>query len=275
MSIINTNLLTKNNNYGILSYMINKIKNILLGVGLNEKEADVLEYLFKSESSKVSNIAINCHLNRTTTYVILKSLIKKGLVSSSMKFGVTEFQAIEPNLLLSYIERQKELLDQKKTEIENILPELNNVRENLDVLPKVSFYQGDEGVKQAYEDTLDNNKSKKIYVFSGPDVVFKEMGKDYVDYYVNKRTRLGIQSFQIAPDTTWGKFIKENDEKYIRITKLIPAQFSFDTEMVIYDNKLGIFSFTKNKLMAVIIEDDSIVNTMLALFGYIDQTIKN
>lgn len=266
--------MTKNNNYVIFVYMINKIKDILLNIGLTDKESEVLEFLFKCQSSKVSYIATGCHLNRTTTYVVLKSLIKKGLVSSSLKYGITEFQAIEPNLLPSYVDRQKELLDQKKKDIENVLPQLNSIRENIGVLPKVSFFEGSEGVKQAYEDTLDNNKNKKIYVFSGPDIVFKEMGQEYVDYYVNKRTRLNIKSFQIAPDTTWGKFIKENDEKYIRITKLIPAQFAFDTEMVIYDNKLGIFSFTKNKLMAVIIEDDSIVNTMLALFGYIDQTIK-
>lgn len=254
--------------------MMNKIYKVLLNIGLNEKEAGVLTFLFQCETSKVSNIARSCHFNRTTTYVVLKSLIKTGLVSSITKYGITEFQAIEPNLLLSYIDRQKELLEQKKLEIENVLPQLNNVRNNLDVLPKVYFYEGVEGVKQAYEDTLDNNKSKIIYVFSGPDIVFKEMGLDYVNYYVGKRTRLGIKSFQIAPDTSWGKYIKENDKNYLRLTKLIPEQFSFDTEMVIYDNKLGIFTFTKNKLMAVIIEDESIVNTMLALYKYIDQTIK-
>ena len=254
--------------------MINKIKNVLLDIGLSEKEAEVLNGLFQCESSKVKELAQATHLNRSTTYVVLKSLMKKGLVTSVMKYGITEFQAIDPKLLPSYINRQKELLEQKKEEIENILPQLNNYRDNLDIIPKVNFYEGVEGVKQAYEDTLDNNKSKKIYVFSGPDVVFKEMGEEYVKYYVNKRTRLKIKSFQIAPNTEWGKFIKKNDEKYIRLTKLIPVEFAFDTEMVIYDNKLGIFSFTKNKLMAVIIENNAIVNTMLTLFRYIDQTIE-
>lgn len=267
--------MTNNNNSVILiSNMINNLHKILLNIGLNEKEAEVLGYLFQCESSKVSDIARSCHLNRTTTYVVLKLLVKNGLVSSITQYGITEFQAIEPNLLLSYIDRQKASLEQKKKEIENVLPQLNKVRDNLDAIPKVSFYEGVEGVKQAYEDTLDNNKSKIIYVFSGPDIVFKEMGMNYVNYYVEKRTRLGIKSFQVAPDTAWGKYIKENDKNYLRLTKLIPAQFSFDTEMVIYDNKLGIFTFTKNKLMAVIIEDESIVNTMLALYKYIEQTIK-
>lgn len=254
--------------------MLNKIKNVLLNIGLNKKEADILDYLFKCESARVSSIAKQCHLNRTTVYVVLKGLVQEGLVSSFVKYGITEFQAIEPELLISYIDRQKEILENKKTKIKEILPQLSYVRKSLDAIPRVSFFEGVEGVKQAYEDTLDNNKSKVIYVFSGPDVVFKEMGMDYINYYVKKRTRLGIKSYQIAPDTSWGKYIKENDKNHIRITKLIPEQFSFDTEMVMYDNKLGIFTFTKNKLMAVIIEDESIVNTMLALYRYVDQAIK-
>ncbi len=253
--------------------MLNKIKKILQDIGLNEKESDILNTLFKYESLKVKDIADKTHINRTTSYVVLKSLMKKGLVTSVQKYGVTEFQSIDPNLLPSYIDRQKEILDQKKEALEDILPQLNQVKTNVDIAPKVSFFEGVEGVKQAYEDTLDNNKGKVVYVFSGPDIVFKEFGKEYVNYYVKKRTQLGIKSFQIAPDTPWGKFIKENDATSIRLTKLIPAEFSFDTEMVIYDNKLGIFSFTQNKLMAVIIEDDAIVNTLRVLFKYIEYTL--
>lgn len=267
--------MTKINNYGILYLnMLSKTKKVLLDIGLHEKEADVLAALFQCESAKVSDLVKNTSLNRTTIYVILKSLIKRGLVTSFVKYGISEFQAVDPNLLPNYIERQKSILDQKKIEIENILPQLNIVRDNLDVVPRISFFEGAEGVKQAYEDTLDNNKNKIIYVFSGPDIVFKEMGEDYINYYVNKRARLGIKSFQIAPDTSWGKYIKKNDEKFLRLTKLIPSQFAFNTEMVIYDGKLGIFTFTKNKLMAVIIEDNSIADTMTALFKYIDGTIQ-
>lgn len=253
---------------------MNKIKAMLFSLGLPEKEVAAMEVLLQFNCLKVKDLAVKAHLNRSTAYVVLKSLQKKGLVSSLQKYGLTQFRTIEPKLLPSYLERQKEVLEITKKKVTELLPELNSMQDNLEAAPKVNFFEGAEGVKQAYEDTLDNNKGKIIYVFSGPDIVFKEMGKDYVDYYVNKRTRLGIKSLQIAPDTSWGKFIKENDSKCIRFTKLIPAQFAFDTEMVIYDDKLGIFTFTKNKLMAVIIEDESIVNSMLALFRYIDQSIR-
>ncbi len=254
--------------------MFNKVATILQEIGLGDKEVTLLTTLFQYQNIKASDLARHARLNRSTTYAVLKNLVKRGLVTTVEEYGVAAYNPIDPSLLPSYIDRQRDLLGAKKAEIEKILPELERVRENADVLPRVTFFAGAEGVKQAYEDTLDNNKGKVIYVFSGPDSVFKEFGEEYVNYYVQKRTRLGIKSFQVAPATEWGKFIKENDSKYIRVTKLIPAEYAFDTEMVIYDNKLGIFSFSKNKLMAVIIEDAAIANTVLALFRYIDSNKK-
>lgn len=253
--------------------MIKDLQKTLLGIGLSEKEANVLSVLLENKSLKAAEIARRSHLNRATTYVIIKSLLQKGLVTSSRKYNVAEFQAIDPALLVSYIDREKQALEEQKRAVRHLLPDLERLRANLDVLPKVAFFEGREGVKQAYEDTLDNNRGKVIYVFSGPDIVFQEMGEDYVAYYVNKRTRLGIRSFQIAPMTPAGEKILAGDKDVLRVTKLIPKAFAFDTEMVMYDNKLGIFSFAKDKLMAVIIEDQLIVNTLLALFRYIDQTL--
>ena len=255
--------------------MLGKLRKALQSMNLTEKESTILDILFRYDSLKVSAIAQHTHLNRTTAYVILKSLLRKGLVTSSFKNNVSEFQAVQPKMLLNYIEREKDLLERQKEEIKKILPQLNSIRANLDAVPKVTFYEGKEGVKQAYEDTLDNNIGKQIFVFSGPDIVFQEMGEAYVDYYVSKRKRLGIRSFQIAPNTPKGKTIQAMDKEVLRQTKLIPAEFSFDTEMVMYDDKVGIFSFTKDKLMAVIIEDQAIANTLLALYRYINMRVED
>jgi len=253
--------------------MISELKKIFLDIGLNEKEAKILELLFYYKHLKALEIATKTKINRTTAYAILKNLQKKGLVTTVSIYGINEFQAINLNLFSSYIKRQKETLNKSLKKIEELAPKLDTIRSSIDSLPKVSFFQGIEGVKQAYEDTLDNNKSKKIYVFSGPDIVFKEMGSDYVDYYVKKRTKLNIKSYQIAPNTDWGQYINKEDKKYLRITKLIPAEFAFDTEMVLYDEKISIFSFSKDKLIAVIIDDKAIFNTLLSLFKYIESTI--
>ncbi len=254
--------------------MIQSLQPLLKNLGLSEKEAIIFETLLYFDHLKAVDIAEKTNIQRTTVYAVLKSLVKQGLVSTVSIYGVTEFQALDPKLLPSVIERKKQALDARLAEVQSILPQLSHIRADMDAMPRVSFFHGAEGVKQAYEDTLVQNKGKEIQVFSGPDVVFKELGEAYVEYYVKKRKRLRITSTQIAPRTPWGKYIQGRDKGVLRQTLLIPESFAFDTEMVMYDNKLGIFSFREGKLMAVLIEDETIANTMRSLFRYIATTVK-
>lgn len=254
--------------------MIHSIKKVLSNLDLSPKELDILVVLLQNSSMFASQIASISKLNRTTTYGILKNLIAKGLVSSVKKDKVIKYQSITPDLIPGYIERKQESLKETQSQIKELLPQLKLIKNRSLTLPKIQFFEGEDGVKQAYEDTLENNNGKILYDFTGTDAVFKKMGKEWVQYYVKKRTRLGIRCFDIAPDSEWSRISKKDDEKFDRITKLIPSSFSFNTEIDIYDNKVAIFSFSNENPIAVIIEDENIAHTMKTLYKYFDNSIK-
>ncbi len=249
------------------------LKEILASVGLSDKEALVQTVLLQEGSLRVRQIVALTNLNRTTIYGILKKLIKEGLVSSSNKGGITEYQSIEPGLFLSYFERKKNELSETQKEYEKILPHIKNIKKHKDLYPKIRFFEGVEGIKQAYEDTLENNKEKQILDISGTDAVYKVMGKKWVDYYINRRAKLNIQCKVIAPHTGWSRFSKENDCKYLRETKLLPVGYLYENEINIYDNKVATFSFTSDPPVALIIEDKTLSDMLRNLFRYIDSTI--
>lgn len=248
------------------------IKTSLLNIGLSQNEATILISLFRNGSMKVGDLARDSVLNRTTIYGVLKTLARRGLVSSFVQYGITEYKAIEPALLPNYIDRQKEELDNKKKEIESLLPEIKKLQRLNNILPSVTFFEGVEGVKQAYEDTLMNNQEKQIYVFSGPDAVYKELGKEYVNYYVNKRKELKIVCHQIAGTTDTSKIVQNLDKQSLRISKLIPEQFTFDTEIIAYDDRVVFISLSHAKLVAMIIIDEAISGTFKKIFNFIDVT---
>ena len=251
--------------------MIAAIKKLLETLGLTGKESEVLNILLQHESLRVVDIAKKAHLNRTTTYGILKTLIEKNLASSLTKYGVQEYQSIEPMLLPSYISRQEEILAERKKEIQSILPQIEKMRSEKNVFPKLYFFEGLEGLKQAYEDTIENNESKLIEEFTGPDAMFDELGQEqWVRQYIEKRAAKNIHCKIIAPDSKWSQWTQRNDATSLRVTKLIPAEYTFATEVVLYDNKVGLFSFSKDKPMAVIIEDENIAQTMRTIFRYIN-----
>ncbi len=248
-------------------------QRILENLGLSPKEVQVLGALLQSGSMFASLIAKNANLNRTTTYGILKSLIEKGLVSSSRKGGTIKYQSIDIALLPGYVARKRDQLQESEIQLRELIPQIKLLKEKSQLLPKIQFFEGEEGVKQAYEDTLENNKSKELYDFTGTDAVFRKMGSEWVAYYIKKRTDLGIRCFDIAPDSDRTRSSMGEDKKYLRVTKLLPGEFSFNTEIDIYDNKVAIFSFSQDNPVAVIIEDANIAQTMKTLFRYIDTTI--
>ncbi len=256
--------------------MLSKLKKIFTAIGLDLKESELLYILLQHDSLRVRDLAKKAHLNRTSTYGIIKGLSQKGLVSAVTKYGITEYQSIEPALLPSYIERQEEQLRERKKELQTTLPQLQQIRNEKNIFPRLYFFEGIEGLKQAYEDTLENNQGKLVEQFTGADALFEEHGEEkWIRYYIKKRAALGIRCAMIAPSSKWSRWAKANDATALRTTKLISEKFSFATEVVLYDNKVGLFSFSKDKPMAVIIEDENINQTLKTIFQYVDGTIPN
>jgi len=243
-------------------------------IGLGDKQIRVLTVLLESGPMFASAIARAGKLNRSTTYVILKELQEKGLVSSAKEQSATRYQSIAPELLPGYIERKREELAESKKEIEEMLPQIKMIRAKRNVLPKVQFFEGKEGLEQAYEDTIENNEEKLLRDITGVDAVYSNIDRVFLDYYLKKRARLGVRCIDIVPETEGGKKSKEDDEKYLRTTKFIPGRFNFDGDVSIYGNKVGLFSYAHENPIALIIEDATIAKMMKQIFDYIESTAK-
>lgn len=248
---------------------------IIKHLNLNEAEEKIFHALLRTSSMRVADISRATKLNRTTTYGILKSLTYMGLVTSFESDGkILEYQSIDPHQLIEHIERKRTELASAADGLREQLPQLINVRTKTGNYPKIQFFQGIEGVKEAYEDSLVNNKGKVIYDISGTDAVYERMGEEWVHYYISKRRDLKIDCRVIAPDTAWSHKSKQMDKLFRRITKLIPNEFNFDTEIDIWDNKMGLFTFTEDNPIAVLIEDERVANTMRQMFNYIYSTLE-
>ncbi len=246
----------------------------LRGIGLNLNESVVLGTLLKGGPMYASRVGKEAHLNRTTIYGVLHELIEKGLVSKVKARSATQFQAISPELLPDYIAKRRQDLVEKEKELRDAIPQLLLLRSKGSILPKVQFFEGEEGVKQAYEDTLENNKGQYLRDITGVDAVFKRLGEKWVHYYLEKRADFGIRCTDLAPESEWARKSKEDDQKYLRQTKFLPEKYGFDAEISIYDNKVGFFSYAKENPIAVLIEDETIADAMKKLFDYMEQSAK-
>lgn len=250
------------------------IKKALRSIGLGEKEVSVLMALLEQGPMLAAAIAKTTELNRTTVYGLLKELMGKGLVSQVKNEGADRFSSIAPELLPSYIERKREELAENKKAVEEAVPQLKLLRAKGKTLPKVQFFEGVEGVKQAYEDTIEKNTEKKLRDITGVDAIFRRLGSQWVEYYLAKRVRAGISCKDLAPESEWARKVKADEDKYMLEMKFLPKEVTFNGEIDIYDNKVAMFSYAQENPIALIIEDETMAEMMKKLFDYIESTVK-
>lgn len=242
------------------------IKN-LIEFGLSEKEAEVYLALIKLEIAPVQEIAKSAGINRSSTYVVLDSLKKKGLVSMSEDESIQQYVATSPDALLriakTSAEKQKNIL----LNIENIVPELKALHKDTKKKPKIRVFEGDDGLKQAFEDSL-SSKEKLIRICSSHEDLFKVSPHllEYFKGYVDSRIKKGIKMHGIHPDSELARHLLKQGPKNFDIPVLIPKnKFRFPVDFAIYDNTVGFMSREKAGF-AIVIENNDIAEVMKNVF---------
>lgn len=235
--------------------METELIKVLINLGLTDKEAKV--YLAATEvgTSPVSSIAQAAKINRVTAYDILEKLKKKGLVSHFTKNRTKFFTSTKPEILLEEFEKRTSELRTSIPKFKRLTGETNH--------PRVRYFEGLEGIKAIYADTL--TSKTEILNFSNSEEVRKSW-TNYDQEYVQKRAEKKIFLKGISPKDSFGEKVHSEDEKYYREIRLLSADhFNFTNEINIYDDKVSIISF-KEELIGMIIESPEIANSQRAIF---------
>lgn len=128
--------------------------NLLLKIGLTEKEAQAYLVCLKVGTNPASVIAKHAELNRCTTYSVLESLMKKGLIYQIEKNNIRYFTAVEPHRLLGYLEEKQRDLSFYKNEISMRLQEFDSLQHPHQIVPKLKSYSGKSRIKKLYNEAL-------------------------------------------------------------------------------------------------------------------------
>lgn len=234
-----------------------EIKQILQQFGFQGKKADIYLASLELGSATVIEIAKKSGVKRTTCYDILMELEKEGAISETVKGKKRLFIGENPENL------QKKLRE-KESLFSEILPQLQSVYNIKGTKPKIQFYEGKEGLREVYTDTL--KYSGEILGFVS-DAVVHVLGDDWAESYLKARTKKGIRLRGIYPATDWLKTNMEpRDQAQLRSSKLIdPKKYPFSIEINIYGHqKVALMSAREET--GIIIEGKEIYNTLKLIF---------
>ena len=230
-------------------------------VGLSSNEVAVYIALLELGRGTVSQISRKALLNRTTGYDVLNRLVIKKLVSISGREPKQEYVAESPdqieNLILTELEKRQQELDSAR----QIIPELKSMH-NVAGRPQIRFYEGTEGLRQVYEDTLSSHEPIRAY--ASVDDVHKALPGYFPEYYKRRAKKL-IPIRAIFTDTVEGRELAKHDEEEIRDSAFVSAEkYGFHPEINIYDNKIMIASWREK--LGIIIESGEIADAMKKIY---------
>ncbi|MDP2665261.1 MAG: helix-turn-helix domain-containing protein [bacterium] len=238
---------------GQLSHKLEKL-------GLSEKEASVyLAILEVAFGLSIASIAKKTGIKRSTVYLALETLKQRGLVSISRNRNRHVYIAEDPRVFEEKIKEQGAYLQE-------VLPELLSVTNVLARKPQIRFFEGVEGIKEVYRDTLKQPDSSEILAWATDSIDEKFDSSWLTEKYVPSRVAVKIHSRVLAPNTPLLKDLAGDNVAALRNLRFLPSdEAPFSVEINLYGKrKMALISFSEQ--FGIIIESVAIFETFKAIF---------
>lgn len=140
---------------------------LLEEIGLTKGEIRVYLALLELGETTTGAIIKTSKITGSKVYEILDKLIQKGLVSYIFKEKTKYFQASSPKRILDYVDEKERLLTEKKTQIEQLIPELELKQKEKEKTQSSQIFEGYKGVRTVFNLILENlGPNEEYYAFT-------------------------------------------------------------------------------------------------------------
>ena len=243
-----------------------KLVSSLSEFGLEENEAKVYLSALSLGSTTILKIARETEIKRTTVYEVVDSLIAKGLMKKEVHGFKTLYAAEHP-------ERLENALEQKRAALTRLLPELEGIFNLKGTEAAIKYYEGLRAIENIYDDLLADLKPHDFYYAISNIAEWQGLDEEFfLKNHVEKRTSMRIDTKLLFVDSPVAKRRKELERNYNEEVKLLPADSDFHVDLVVTPYKLVMFQL-KNPLVAIVIENKSIIGIQKAMFEMIWKSI--
>jgi sugar-specific transcriptional regulator TrmB len=209
---------------------------ILENLGLTGAEIKVFLSSLELGPSSAGPIVQRSELQNAVVHRALHSLIEKGLITYILEGKKKIYSTIPPKLLLSH-------LDEKREQLQSLIPELEAKQNLAPSQPKASIFQGKRGIKELLTLMLDTD-SKEYFAYGGPKIAQDLLGEHFWESFHRTRSRKKIKAQLLFHSSLklWGQFLNRKFPKYTTL-KYTNKDFEEITETIICGNRICIIVY--------------------------------
>lgn len=250
----------------------------LIQAGLTDAQARAYLCLVERSPLTPPKLATLINETRSNTYKVLEQLEELKLVEKRDVGKKLHFWAGNPLALKTSIDKETASLNEKKRLLEASLPYLLEQFHKNNLQPGIRYLQGDDGLKEIYQDQL--NEGQTVNFVYGNKAI-NHFSVEGIHEIRNKFPAAGIKRNGITPDKQVVEYpesnrmsIAESDaHMLLNRTWVKPEDYTAPVEWAVYGDKVSITSFDK-EVMGLIIESPQIANSFRQLFKLMDDGLK-
>jgi len=224
---------------------------LLKDMGLSDFEIDIYVKLLEKGPLKVTELAKELSMARTSIYRFVTHLHEKGFVSETIETDTKIYSALEPNKLPG-------ILDSQMMELNNIIPQLNNIARAQE-RSKISIYRGKAGIKIVMNDMIN---CAKPYTTSGEMQQFFKEAEAYVHQWLKKAEKIKMK----------GRLLGSRKQKYViaktEENRYLPEDLISKTTTITYADNTAII-FWSSPIHVMLINDKEFTRHSKATFDYL------
>lgn len=218
-------------------------QEILLKIGLNEREISIYLALIELGPSNISEISKKTGLHRPAIYETLPTLENKNLIALAPKGKRRRYAATPPTKLHNLAETVLHNLD-------SLIPELQKKMESSKKKPLVTYSEGQEGIANAFEDVVTTLGKGDVYYRYSSRKNVRESGKYLPKNYRETRDKKQLGRFVITNE----KNQQEKKPSLDRSLKVVPKEFGLfedDITQIIYDDKIAVIDYNTETVITI------------------------
>lgn len=231
----------------------------MAALGFTEREAAIYLAALELGKSQQNELATKAGLQRTSLRELLPRLIERGILQEAPYGKRTLLIARDPRELAAE-------LDEKTRAVQAALPLLLALQNDVANKPEVRFFNGIEGVKQVFNETI--RVGLPIYTFVNVVDVNPELVKWLLHHYVPARHKNQITNYVLVNESPIVANLIPNNR--YRKNKIVPsAEFPFKMEIDVFGDYVSLVHFSKtDEPSATLIRSPSAATTLRSMHTF-------
>ena len=215
-----------------------KYTQVLENLGLTPNEAKIYQALLELKNGTIWDISKKADIHRRNTYDAIKRLIDRGLAYQVLPKKTLTYAPVHPD-------KFKELMDEKVSELNSVLPGLIARFNKLDLQQSLSIYRGVQGLQNYIKLLIETcEQGNELLVLGSKGTYFEPEIASFAKKYQKRFAKL-------KGKVIYDEVMKENkDELKLggkKPYKFLPKKYCGGTTVAIFGDYVAIYSGVHTK----------------------------